>query len=489
MSLTNRVTLFFLGVLGILLAAFSLTLYFAASSYLDRQTEERLRAAVGTLLAAVEIKPEALEWNSNERRFTLGTDESEDQVRWVVQDASGRLLAHSTNLRDGTDNILSQMRRLSAESPEGLVVGRFVDESGMPWDWNSRRLRAVSIAKSSGAIVGNTDPTTTHTTDEDNDNFSELSLTAALSLAPTQRTIRTLFLSSLAVSVLLWGLAALIGQQVCRRALSPLIAMSEAAKQISASDLDRRLPLPNTADELAELATSFNDLLGRVEDAYGRQQRFTAEASHQLRTPLAAMLGQVEVALRKPRSSKEYETSLQNVREQVVHLTQIVEVLLRLARSEGESDPLEFEKTELVDWIHLQQERWSHHPRSADLMISNSAPPIYVMTHTLLLSQLFDNLLDNASKYSEHGTPIVISLNTEGERATLEISDRGIGMTTDVHSHLFEPFYRSDDVRRLGMPGAGLGLSVAQQIARAIGVTITVSSEVGVGSVFTLIFP
>src|SRR5882724_5265735 len=116
MSLTSRITLFFLGVLGVLLVAFSLALYVAASSYLNRQTDERLRAALGTLLAAVEIKPHALEWNSSERRITLGTDAGEDQVRWIVQDAAGRSLARSTNLGSASERISSRLMRAGAES-------------------------------------------------------------------------------------------------------------------------------------------------------------------------------------------------------------------------------------------------------------------------------------------------------------------------------------------------------------------------------------
>ena len=201
------------------------------------------------------------------------------------------------------------------------------------------------------------------------------------------------------------------------------------------------------------------------------------------------MLGQVEVALRKPRSHKDYETALQSVHKQGLHLTRIVEMLLRLARPDSESEPLRLEEIDLYAWINSQAEHWSNHPRGADLQVENSEFPVRVVTHALLLGQLFDNLLDNAWNYSQTGTAVTVRVGRESGQTFVEITDRGMGMSPDELCHLFEPFFRSNGARQLGIPGAGLALSVVQRIAQALDLTVSVKSEIKAGSTFSVTFP
>ena len=489
MNIATRLTLFFLGVLGLVLIAFSLTLYAFSTSYLNRRMEERLGSALGTLMAAIEVTPNGLEWEPSERRITLGSDVGEEQVRWTIQDSTGRILAHSNNMDGSSDEIGAQMKRTGANSRDDMTVGQFADDVGNPWVWKCRRLQAGANDHSVEAVDATAVEETESDPYESNERYSEITITAAASLGPDQRVLRMLLASSLGVSACLWSIAALASRRICRQALAPLTAMSDAAKEITASKLNLRLPSPNTGDEIAELANSFNDLLGRVQDAYGKQQRFTAEASHQLRTPLAGLLGQIEVARRKPRTLHEFQTVLESVHEQGLHLTRLVDTLLLLARPESESGPIQIEKIDLVVWTQLQLERWSDHPRARDLEIVDTQQPIPVATHPLLLSQLFDNLLDNALKYSEIGTAVTLLVGREGEHPVVEIMDHGIGMLPDELRELFEPFFRSGEVRRLGIAGAGLGLAVVRRIAQVLNISIAVTSEIGRGCSFKLVFP
>jgi signal transduction histidine kinase len=257
---------------------------------------------------------------------------------------------------------------------------------------------------------------------------------------------------------------------------------------MKATDTEQRLPVPGTRDELDELANAFNDLLVRLQEAYARQARFTGEASHQLRTPLTALLGQVEIALRQQRTTGEYRQVLQQVQRQGRQLVRIVEMLLFLARADAQTEMPEQELLELNGWLTEYLESWAKHPRSADLRLQLPDRTVCVLVHPVLLGQLLDNLLDNACKYSKPGSPITITLSAQSGQAALEVTDRGIGIAQDDLSHLFEPLFRSSSVRRLGVPGAGLGLAIVKRIAEGLG-AIDVQSQPGVGSSFTLTLP
>lgn len=171
--------------------------------------------------------------------------------------------------------------------------------------------------------------------------------------------------------------------------------MARAATAMTAADLGRRLPAPATRDELDELGCAFNGLLDRVHEAFlrlraahDRQERFAGDASHQLRTPMAALLGKVQVALRRDRSPEEYRRTLERVQAEGIRLRQIVESLLTLAQSEGAR--LGFEEVELGTWVADHLRRWSNHPRAAELAASVDDGPMVVRVHPPLLAQLVD---------------------------------------------------------------------------------------------------
>jgi signal transduction histidine kinase len=265
--------------------------------------------------------------------------------------------------------------------------------------------------------------------------------------------------------------------------------MATAARAMNASDLAQRLPSPGTRDELEDLGGAFNDLLGRVQEAFERQRRFTGDASHQLRTPLTALLGEAEVVLRHERSAQEYREGLVRARAQALHLRQIVEMLLFLARADAEAALDALETVDLAAWLPAHLKSWSAHPRASDLRTRIEAGSLPVRVQAPLLGQLLDNLLDNACKYSRPGTTITVHLQEEKGTVALTVQDCGCGIAAEDVAHVFEPFYRSASARRLGRTGVGLGLAVARRIATAFGGTLTVDSMIGAGSRFTLRLP
>jgi heavy metal sensor kinase len=477
-TLTTRLSVFFLAALAMVLAGFSATLFLLARSYLYRQVDERLESALDTLSASVEEGPDGIEWESTQRHFSLGQDDAPDQVRWVVLDAQGNVVDRSRNL--SKDDALVEMAWSMALNSAAFDES---SKNGSPRRVLQRRVPEFTPTNVVGVHATQSTPTI-----KPEIRYSALALTAAISRQPAQTALSRLAVALFGLSAAIWATACIVGRRYCRRALRPVTRMASAARAMQAADQGRRLPVAATGDELENLGQSFNGLLGRLQESFERQKRFTSDASHQLRTPLAAMLGQVEVALRRSREPAEYQQTLTMVREHAIHLQAIVEALLFLARTEAEAKSPNAEPLELGAWMKRHLSSWSSHPRASDLCLECAAD-LGIMAPAPLLSQLIDNLLDNACKYSEPGSPITIHVGTSGDHARVLVEDRGSGIPARDLPHIFEPFYRSPEARRLGKSGVGLGLAVARRIAVALGGSLEAQSEVGHGSRFTLRLP
>jgi heavy metal sensor kinase len=469
MSLTTRLSAFFLCALAVVLVGFSVTLYLLASSYLDRQVNGRLEAALETLAAAVEVKANCVEWEPHERRLLLGQDVGIEHVRWLIHDELGRLVDHSRNL--DTADLSAWHLRVAEQKPESAFHGA----DGQTWRQKQRRLQAE---RPDAPAPGEANQ------------YRALLLTAWLSQAPMEATLRNLALALTGLSAGSWLLAAFLGRWICRQALIPVSRMAAFARGIRAADLDQRLPESPTKDELANLGHAFNDLLARLQQAFERQRRFTGDASHQLRTPLTAVLGQIEVALRRERSPEEYRNVLTLIYDQTQHLRQIVEMLLFLARAEADTELPRLEVVDLAAWLPEYLKRWHAGPRASDLGVDDlPGGPILARVHGPLLGQLLDNLLDNACKYSEPGSPIKLRLGREPGKVSCTVQDAGCGIGPEDLPSVFEPFYRSPQARSRRCSGVGLGLAVARRIATSLGGTLNVRSQLGKGSEFVLSLP
>ena len=461
---------------------FSVTLDLLARTYLVRQLDERLQLSLDTLEAAVDIEPGGLEWEPADRQMTLGVEPGDGAVRWAVHDGHGAPVDRSANASPGGFPARWSPSAWPSNPADGTVFG-----AASGWRLAGRRLQLAALLRQGRG----------HPNDEPGYEvpYPELILVVGLAPAPVEAALARLGLTLAGLSMVIWGAAAVTGRRVCRRALSPLSRMARAATAMTAADLGHRLPAPATGDELDELGRAFNDLLDRLHEAFlrlrealDRQERFAGDASHQLRTPLAALLGQVQVALRRDRPPEEYRRTLERVQAEGIRLRQIVESLLVLAQSDGV--PPELEEVELGGWVVDHVRRWSGHARAADLRARVDDRPMVVRVHPPLLAQLVDNLLENACKYSEPGTPVVVrALRREGGAILLGVADEGCGLTPDELPNVFEPFYRGESARRGGHPGVGLGLAVARRIAATFGGTLEARSEPGVGSVFVLRLP
>lgn len=291
-------------------------------------------------------------------------------------------------------------------------------------------------------------------------------------------------------------LAAAGAYLMARTALSPVEAVVGAAREITEGDLSKRLPVANPKDEIGRLATTFNALLSRLEAAFARreealerQRRFAADASHELRTPLTSVIGHSrmldEWALKEdPDRAKR---SVRAIRREAGRMRTLVEALLALTRGD-EGPGLEVGRHDLAT---VAEETVQTARDTADGKVSiEFTHPDHEVVATFdraRIRQIASILLDNAVRYTPEGGSVAVRLRQENGRAELEVSDTGIGISEDRLPLIFERFYRADPSRADG--GAGLGLSIARQIAISHGGGIQAKSTPGKGSTFTLILP
>jgi heavy metal sensor kinase len=474
-TLATRLSLFFLTMLALVLASFSVGLYVLARGHLYAQTDERLDAALNVLMAAAEVSPQGVEWEPAERHLRFGEIGSGGQLFWQVVGPEGQVLDASVPPPPGDFLREAAGSRHARHGPPDRLGWR-----GGQWLFRQQRLEATSQTAQSQQVA----------TGPNDHKYPEMFILVGTTLVPLWATLRTLAWTVVGLSVAIWLAALLVGRGLCRRALLPVTRMAAAARGMGAADLDQRLPAVTARDELEDLSRAFNGLLDRVQESFERQRRFTGEASHQLRTPLTAMLGQVEVALRRERPAEDYQRSLAAVKQQAERMRRIVESLLFLARADAEARLPDRERVDLRKWLADYLLAQQDHPRAGDLRVDTAGiDQAFVQVHPVLLGELLNILLDNAWKYSPSGTPVVLQVRQDGESVELSVHDQGPGISPQDLPHLFTPFFRSAEARRLGVEGLGLGLAIARRLTTALGGSLTVISELGRGSCFTLDLP
>jgi len=309
------------------------------------------------------------------------------------------------------------------------------------------------------------------------------------SLRGIHRTLELLRILLLSLIPAVVAIACLGGAWLSRRALRPVDEITTAARTIGIENLSRRLPVPPTGDELARLTEVWNTMLARLESAVKTLSQFAADASHELRTPLAVIRTGAELALRRARSPESYRESLGEIAAEAERMTQLVEDLLFLARSDTQAAgmplaPVDLPSlvsevsSELRDLGRLRNIRVSLRPGSGEATVSGNRPA---------LRRLFLVLLDNAIKYSREGGEVNIAIAATPHEVAVGVEDRGVGIGAADLPHIFQRFYRADKARTGG--GHGLGLSLAATIAQAHGAIIEVESVEGEGALFTVRFP
>jgi signal transduction histidine kinase len=454
-----RLTVFNTLSIGIILVVLGLSLFLllrnALFSGIEKDARDRALAAAQTVEAG-----EALDENEAER-LTLGG------VFVVVRDDQGHILDQTVNSvpsEEIRDSLWSQA--LETDRP----VGGTAYYSPTAPDY----VYAVPVNPSLG---------------------SARVVEAGRSYESATRTLETfaVFLIAGILTALLLSVGG--AYLLARTALSPVNAVVRSARQITESDLSRRLPVAYPKDEIGRLTITVNDLLGRLEAAFARreealshQRRFAADASHELRTPLTSIAGYAKMlkdwGLEEPKTSREGVVA---ILEESERMRELVESLLTLARGDGGA-PLDLAPEDLGA-VAADAAKAAQAAASGKLAVEYVPPeePVEASFDRTRVRQVATILLDNAVKYTPEGGTVTVRVGREDGWAQLEVSDTGVGIPKEELPLVFERFHRADPARAEG--GAGLGLSIARQIARAHGGEVEAKSELSKGSTFVLRIP
>ncbi len=289
--------------------------------------------------------------------------------------------------------------------------------------------------------------------------------------------------------LLLWASAG--GYWMSRRALQPVDEITRTAQTISEKDLSRRLPERGVGDELDRLSETLNAMFSRLESSFNRITRFTADASHELRTPVAVIRATAELARNKPRTEQEYKQALDTILAESENTSALIDDLLLLARADAGAQELVSESFDLGESIRsvCTEAHVLAEARNIELIVETVATEVCVKADARAIHRLLLILLDNAIKYTPHGGSVRISASADTDWARVTVQDTGTGIAEEDLPHIFERFYRASKDRSRSSGGSGLGLAIAQWIAAKHGGAITAESVPGSGSIFILRVP
>jgi heavy metal sensor kinase len=310
-------------------------------------------------------------------------------------------------------------------------------------------------------------------------------------LSEVQETLRHLRAAMLLLIPAGLACSALGGFWLSGRALAPVDRIARMAREIQASRLDRRLPHPGVQDEIGRLVDTLNGMIGRLQGSFNTMERFTADASHELRNPLATMRNTLDVVRAQPRTVAELGAAMDSLGEDVDRLRKIVEDLLLLARADNGRLVMEREPVSLDSLVQALAETYQPLAQELGVALEVDAPVrILVVGDERWLYQLVGNLLDNALKFTPAGGAVRAAVLALPETVRLTVRDSGPGLAEESLERLFERFYQADQSRvRAPRPGSGLGLAIAAWIVESHGGRISAANHPGGGAVFTVDLP
>lgn len=448
MNIRTRLTLLFVLLVTSIMLLFSVSVYYLYDQFRQQEFEQRLGEKALTtvrLREDVGVVPQA--------DLPMMTDE---QV--IIYDEQGRVFYQQEGSQRPRFPITPAfLRSVSLRQPRYVRVGD-LEAVGVRY----RRPGGQSLVSVASAY--------------DRYGFSKLG------------RLREILLFGWLLSLIIVGIA---GYLFATDALRPVAELIGQVNDISATNIHMRLRVGHPHDELANLARTFNALLGRLEEAFVSQKSFVSHASHELRTPLAVMMGQIEVTLLQRRTPADYEATLESLLEEVKNMIRLVNGLLELARANADAVTLHYQPVRLDELLWQAQGLILHKKPQYEISIDFENLPdqeddLVIVGEESLLQTAFQNLMENGCKYSPDGR-VSVRISFEKGQVHLAISDHGYGIPATDLPHIFEPFYRSEST--MGISGHGIGLALTQRIIELHRGMLSVESTVGQGTTFRVTLP
>ena len=279
------------------------------------------------------------------------------------------------------------------------------------------------------------------------------------------------------------------GYFIARQALKPIKKLTEAANAISnGQDLKARIGMPKGNDEVSQLAASFDNMFDRLEKSFEDEQRFTSDASHELRTPTTVILAECDYAQKNAATIEDYRSALDVIQRQAEKMSALVKSLLEITRMDQGTQKVSFEYADLSELVDVVCEEQSLVAQKGIRLETAIQSDIFAEIDVFLITRVLQNLIDNAYKFGRENGFIRVALAREPGGAAITVTDNGIGIAPDQIDHIFKRFYQADESRR-SQTGMGLGLSMVEQIVHLHGGTIDVNSTLGSGTTFVVHLP
>jgi len=284
-------------------------------------------------------------------------------------------------------------------------------------------------------------------------------------------------------------LSSFAGYFMSRKALRPIAVLASEAQQITDQNLDARMPTLHSRDELAALSETLNQMLGRIEDGYQSVRSFTANAAHELRTPVARLHAEAEIALDLPRDPAYYRDTCEKVLQTASQMSRLIDQLLSLARADAGVEMLTMERLNLDELAQEAAGLWEEIFAKAGVMFTVSSSESWVRGDYQALKRALNIFLENAWRYVPSGASVMLQVTQYGDMAEITVADTGPGIEERDREKIFERFARGTQPVRGSFSGSGLGLAIASWIVKSHRSTITLYSEAGSGSRFSFMLP
>jgi len=478
-SLRTKLTLWYVLILGILLISFSSFLYLTLSKSLHRDVDNKLRS-FADLVASESISPlSKFDFENIDQALEASLNLKPIGKFIQVLDESGRIGRKSENLKN-------VQLPISINALKNASKGLVTYETHRPFENAPLRIITFPVIE--------------------NNHIAKI-IQIASSLEDVEEALNTLFIILMITVPLALMVASLGGQFLANKALRPVDQITQTARMITSQNLNQRIKPPRVKDEISRLIETFNEMISRLDQSFRQIKQFSSDASHELKTPLTILKGEVEVTLRRNRMPQEYEQTLRSNLEEVNRMSQIVDDLLLLSKADTGEIPLNKESIHLAEILNevVAQVNILAKAKHLHVETSNHDEDIQIYGDGLRIRELLLNLIENGIKYTEEGGTIHVTVTKyssphvnstsgwteekEPEFAKIIVSDTGIGIAKEDQERIFDRFFRVDKARSRAQGGSGLGLSICRWIVEAHGGEINVESEIGKGSFFIVKLP
>ena len=443
LTIRSKITLWYASFLLIILVIFSIILYFAISELLYKSNEDLLRADAGQVTSILQFEGNIIRLDEPYKIITTNT-------YFVVFDING-----NANLES---EILPELVNLPIEGDEirYITIDKIVWAAyDKPLEFNGNIIGWIRVSRSMENLMG------------------------------TLNNLKLIIFISIPLYILF---ASLGGLFLANRALRPIDYITKTARKISKGDLNQRLKILRTEDEVGRLTITFNEMLDKLEAFIKKERQFTSDASHELRTPLAIISAQAEQSLSDSPRAKEYKDALKKILKESKKMSYVISQLLMLYRSEEGKYELNFEVLDINVIMEEIMKEYSNIALEKEISIDlNAVEQIKIKADQTLITRLMINLIDNAINYSKKNGRITVSLLKENNFAVIKVEDNGAGIAEEDMPFIFDRFYQADRAR--GGQGSGLGLSIVKWIVEAHKGDIKVESKLNQGSKFIVKLP